>query len=119
MLASQIALAILVLIIIYKTFTSYRTKHLSLSFTLLWLTLWLVILFFITYPNLLIKLAHLVGIGRGVDLAIYLSLITVFFLVYKIFLRLTLIEKDLTQISRKIALNTPKQKTTKTAKSTR
>ncbi len=104
MLASQFVLSAITIFIIYKTLISYKKQELSKPFTLLWIICWLSILVLIFYPNFLSSIAHILGIGRGVDLAIYLSVIVIFYLLYKIFVKLNETEKRITQIIREIAL---------------
>lgn len=104
MFASQFVLSAITIFIICKTLISYKKQELSKPFTLLWIICWLLILVLIFYPNFLSNIARILGIGRGVDLAIYLSVITIFYLLYKIFVRFNEIEKQITQIIREIAI---------------
>jgi len=43
------------------------------------------------------------GIGRGVDLAIYVSVICLFYLVYKLFIKIQSLERQITLLVRKLA----------------
>ena len=49
-------------------------------------------------------IAQLVGVSRGADLLVYLSILVLFFLAFKILVRLEKIEKDITKIVRHVAL---------------
>lgn len=66
--------------------------------------IWLVGLFAIYYPGLLSKVANLLGVGRGVDFALYLSIILLFYLIYKINIKMEKLNKDLTKLVRKIVI---------------
>ncbi len=110
MLIAQITFALLVLAIVYKTIIAYKKREFLAPFTIAWLTLWLILLFFIIQPSLLINIARELGISRGVDLGIYLSIIILFYLVYKIYAKLNSLDKNLTQIIRHLALNQPPAK---------
>lgn len=79
------------------------------SFTAFWLLFWFTILFLIFQPDFLSSIAHLLGIGRGVDLALYLSTIVIFYMIYRIFVRLDKFEKNITHIIREMALKNPKR----------
>lgn len=109
MLTSQLFLGVIIIFIIYKTFLSYKHGNLSKSFTLVWLILWTFVLVLIFEQNTLIKVAHLIGISRGVDLVIYLSIILLFYLVYRIFFKLNDINQKLTKIIREEAIRHPLQ----------
>lgn len=54
----------------------------------------------VLFPNYSTKLANFVGIGRGVDLIIYLSILLLLFLIAKLFARLRKIEQKMTEIIR-------------------
>lgn len=113
MTISQALLSTIILFIVYKTFISFQKGNLSKNFTLTWLLLWGGVLFFIFEQNTLIKIAHLVGISRGVDLIIYLSIILLFYLIYRIFYNLNEINQKLTKIIREDALRHPIRDTKK------
>lgn len=66
--------------------------------------LWISALYFVLNPNLLIEIANEIGIGRGVDLAIYLSILLLFYLAYKILVKLEKINRDITKMVRNSAL---------------
>ncbi|MDO8503254.1 MAG: DUF2304 domain-containing protein [bacterium] len=104
MSASEIILPAIIIFIVLRTIASYRRKNLSKGFTLLWTAFWLAGLFLIFQQGLLTSIANLIGIGRGVDLAIYLSIIILFYLVFRIFSQLREIEKKITELVRREAL---------------
>jgi small membrane protein len=105
LLGSQLILSVVILFILFKTWRSYRKKQISISFFVLWILLWLIGLFVIFYPGLLTKVANLLNIGRGVDFALYVSIILIFYLIYKINLKIGKMNRDLTKIVRKISIS--------------
>jgi len=107
MTISQAFLSTIIIFIIYKTIISFKKGNLSKNFTLTWLLLWVGVLFFIIEQNTLIRIAHLIGISRGVDLVIYLSIILLFYLIYRIFYSLNEINQKITKIIREQALDNP------------
>lgn len=113
---SQLLLSTIIIFIIYKTVLSFKRGNLSRNFTSVWLLLWISVLFFIFEQNTLIRVAHFLGISRGVDLVIYLAVILTFYLIYKIFYFLNQINQKITEIIREIAVNNPKKGKTKQGK---
>lgn len=75
----------------------------SSLFFVLWVFLWLIGLFIIYYPGFLTKIANILNIGRGADFALYISIILLFYLVYKVNLKIGKLTRDLTKIVRKIS----------------
>ncbi len=114
---SQLLLSTIIIFIIYKTAVSFRRGNLSRNFTSIWLLLWISVLFFIFEQNTLIRVAHFLGISRGVDLVIYLAVILTFYLIYKIFSALNRINRKVTEIIREIAVHNPKKGKVKQKKS--
>ena len=51
----------------------------------------------------------MLGIGRGVDFALYVSIISLFYLIYIINLKVEKLNRDLTKIIRKIAIENEKK----------
>jgi len=101
---SQVILSAIVLFILFKTYHAYKKDKISTSFALLWVWFWMLVLLFINWQSLLTRIANFIGIGRGVDLATYISIILIFYLIYKIFTKLEDINHKLTKIIRQKAL---------------
>ena len=107
MLFFQALISGFVLIIIYKIYLKTRKKELGTSTSLGWILFWLLTLYFLWQPESASFLATKLGIGRGVDLVIYLSLLIIFYLLFKIFVKLDKLEGDICKITTKIALRAP------------
>jgi small membrane protein len=54
-------------------------------------------------------LANSVGIGRGVDLLIYISILALFYLVFRIYMRLESMDQTLSKMVTHIAVSKPKK----------
>lgn len=76
-----------------------------------WSILWILAAVVILLPQTTTTVANFFGVGRGVDLVLYASVVTLLFLVFKIFLTLDRLERRLTDVVRKDALKElPEQK---------
>lgn len=82
----------------------FRQQKIGAMALLLWLFLWTGFAVVVLFPETAVVLAHLLGISRGVDLALYLSVILVFFLLFRIYVRLERVDLQITQIVRAVAL---------------
>ncbi len=105
MLASQILLTVIILFIFVKTLKNFFKKEEDKKFYFVWLVFWLIMLILINFTQILSFLAKKLGVGRGVDLAIYISIILIYYLIYFFFVKLRKIEKKITKITQKIALS--------------
>jgi len=101
---AQILLLSLTVLAIVVTLLKYRQRRIDTLGFLRWLALWLGAGAAILFPESTITVAHLLGIGRGVDLVLYLSLILVFYLLFRTYVRLEQMDRDITKIVRAIAL---------------
>lgn len=84
----------------------FARLHNSLLDILLLLGLVGTALVFIFFPDLTSSLAHRLGVGRGADLVFYISIIIFWFVIIKLYVRIRKLEKTITDIIRKDALNT-------------
>jgi hypothetical protein len=82
-------------------------RRLSLRAGFLWSLLWLAAASAIAWPQLTVRVATLLGIGRGADLVLYLAVVGMFIGFFLVFLRLRRIENNLTKIVRQIAVSAP------------
>lgn len=78
-----------------------------MQFTIIWLVLWLSMLSVFLNQKLISHIAKLMGIGRGVDVAVYASIIIIFYLIYVIFIKLQELEDRITRVVRSNALKSP------------
>lgn len=108
MLASQILLTIIILFIFTKTLTNLFTKKDDKRFYFIWLSFWLMALILINFTQILSSIAKKLGIGRGVDLAIYLAIILIYYLIYLFFIKIRNIEKKIIKLTQEISLTTKK-----------
>jgi len=60
---------------------------------------------FIFFPDTTNRIAHKLGVGRGADLVFYLSIVIFWFVILKLYVRIRKLEKIVTDVVRKDALN--------------
>ena len=101
----QFLFIFLAIIFLLKTIVNFKRKKVRQKTFVFWAILWVVVIFFAILPQTTNFFSKILGIGRGVDVAVYFSIILLFFLVYKIGVRLEKIEHEITEIVRKEALN--------------
>jgi len=64
----------------------------------LWLIFWLFVAAINVFPIIVNRLADWLGVGRGVDLLIYLSIIAIFYFISQLWLKTKKIENKLSKI---------------------
>lgn len=110
MIYLQTLVTLFVISVLYRLFRQWQQRQMTIASFLVWLFLWLVVLVIFWQPEIASYLANRLGVGRGADLIIYLSIVTIFYLLFKILIRLNKIEKDITKIVRQDALKDEHEK---------
>ncbi|MBI3626733.1 DUF2304 domain-containing protein [Candidatus Uhrbacteria bacterium] len=103
----QWILLALIVIVFYKIYQRYREKVISNREMLFWSVIWVVAGLLTIWPGTTSFLASTVGIGRGVDLVVYLALILILYLIFKLIVRVEKLERNLTEIVRHQAVSRP------------
>lgn len=70
-----------------------------------WIGFWLLAVVLVLWPNSTGVVANYLGIGRGADLVFYVSLVVIFYLLFKLNIKLEAVGRDVTKIVRKETLN--------------
>lgn len=107
----QIVLGVFVIFAVSRVVVQVRQGNLSPISFLFWATLFSLALVGLFFPETLTNLARLAGIGRGVDVVIYLSIILLFYLVFRLHVMFEDLRQEIAKIIREIALrDLPKHK---------
>ncbi len=104
MFVIQILLTIFFLFALVKVIGRWRAGDLSLVGMVWWSIFWISATVVVLLPNSTATLAKLVGIGRGADLVVYVALAGIFFIIFRLMIKIELLNKDITKLTRKIAL---------------
>ena len=104
----QIIVSLFVIFIVFRLTRKFRDNILKISEFIGWLLIWIVVLVIFWLPQTTSYLAIIFGIGRGVDLVTYISIISIFYLMFRLLLRIEKIEKEITTIIRNVALKNNK-----------
>lgn len=79
-------------------------RRLAARFGVLWIALWIAAAISIADPAILVRIAHFLGIGRGADLVLYLSILFTFVAFFVTYLRFRRVDEQLTKIVRHLAI---------------
>lgn len=100
----QIILIAVVAIMLIRLILKRKSREINNSYFVIWLVIWLLAILLILFPGISSYLADTVGVGRGVDLIIYVAIIAIFYLQFKLLMRIEKLEKDITHITRHLAI---------------
>ncbi len=100
----QIVATLISLFVLARAFQKFRTKAIKLPIFCMWSLFWVVVIALVWQPSLTDRIAGLLRVGRGADVISYLSLILIFYLIFKIFIKLERIDQDVTSLVRSMAI---------------
>ena len=101
----QILLLIFILFAASRVLLRVKEKVISTQAGFFWLLVWLAAVIGVVLPGTTTRLASYFGVGRGVDVIVYLSLALLFYLVFRIYVMIEYIRREITFLIRQLALN--------------
>lgn len=104
MILFQILFTLFALFVLIKTIARYKAKELSVKMLVFWMIFWLLAEAVVLSPRLADLVAYSVGIGRGADLIVYVSIAGLFFLFFRLLVKQERMNRDITKLTRKISL---------------
>ncbi len=100
----QILIILFVLFAISRTIRQFHAGALTLLFLMGWVFFWMVVGGVTLMPQTTDMLATILGVGRGVDVIIYLSIIALFYLGFRLFVKIEDLEREITHLVRTLAV---------------
>ncbi|MFH2136226.1 MAG: DUF2304 domain-containing protein [Patescibacteria group bacterium] len=100
----QYLLSFLILLIIYRVVIKWRQGILTSRDLVFWIGFWFVVGIIILLPDTTSFMADLVGVGRGADLVVYLSIVLIFYIIFQMTIKIEKIERNITKVVRTVAM---------------
>ena len=100
----QFFLLLFVFFALTRVVARYRAHEITAKEFFLWILFWVCAGVVIAWPDVASRFAHILGVGRGVDAVIYFTLLLVFYVLFRMIARMERIERDLTLLVRRKAL---------------
>lgn len=108
MLIQAILLSI-ILIIVVLLVRQWQRRQIPIHWMVFWLAIWVGAATIIWQPEITSYIANRVGVRRGADLAIYSSVVLLFYIIFRLLLRIERLERLMTTLVSEIALQTEKK----------
>ncbi|MFA6088471.1 MAG: DUF2304 family protein [Candidatus Woesearchaeota archaeon] len=109
----QYLLILFVLFVTSRVFLQFKDKKIGVGQFLFWLCLWLVVLLFGIFFPYLWFVSNILGISRLADVFVYGSIAFLFYLMYRIYMKIESLEQEITKLTRAIAFENDKYKVKK------
>lgn len=104
MLTYQIILLLLSIIGIALGIFRYRNESFSNSVFALWTFVWIIIIIVTLFPSITTHFANLFGIGRGLDSVYIVSILFLFYIVFKLYNKIEQQKKRINELVSQLTL---------------
>jgi len=104
----QILLALFALFAIVNVFKKRKEGLLGPKGALFWILFWVAVGMVVIWPDSVQKIADHIGIGRGADLVIYISVAVIFYLLFRLNIKTEGLKRDLTKVVREDCIKNSK-----------
>ena len=106
----QIIAIIFVIFAYSRAILQFRGKKISLKEFFFWSLVWIAAIIFFLVPGFFSIFSEFFGIKRPVDLIIYVSIIVLFYLIFRMYVKIESMEQDITKVVRNSAINSKRKK---------
>lgn len=90
---------------ITRTLLQFKKGVVTRRWLLFWILFWVVAGTVAALPQTADAVARLVGVGRGADVVIYLSLVVIFYLIFRLYVKIEQVESEITRLVRKLSMD--------------
>ncbi len=105
----KILLILFAVFVLLRTFGQYRARKVTAGWFVTWTIFWVMVVVVAFIPQFTDVIAVKLGVGRGADLIIYISLAALFYSLFRLVLRQDQLNRDLTELVRKLAIDEKKK----------
>lgn len=93
---------------IWSVYRRYQDQTLGWRGVAFWTLFWVGVVGVILYPESSQYIADTLGIGRGADLILYSGMAVIFFVLFRLHIKLEGLKRDITKVARQEALRAEK-----------
>lgn len=105
MLLYSIIFPIIAILAILWFFYRYLKEKQSLITVILWTILWLFVIVFSIFPTASERFASFFGITRGLDFIIIVVFLVLFYIIFRLYNRIDILQDEINKIVKEVALN--------------
>jgi hypothetical protein len=100
----QVIAIIFALFALVRVILKLKRKKLTINEFIFWASMWVILILLSIFPDVSHVIAGFFGFGRGLDFFIVASILIIFYLIFRIFVKLEEIDSRITRLARNIAL---------------
>ena len=104
----QILIILFALFAFSRAVLRLRGKEITAKEFFLWSVVWIAVIVVAALPSTAIFVSSALGIGRAVDLLLYASIIVLFYLMFRLYVKAEKLEHAITSLTREVAIKKAK-----------
>lgn len=101
----QLLMSLFVVFALSRAYLQFRAHNTSLTAFIFWILLWSSSLVVVFWPHLIDYLSNFLGIQRSIDVLVYFGIIFLFYLIFRSYIKIQEMEREITELTRSIALS--------------
>lgn len=105
MVIQIVVTAVVVLFVLPNIYSSYKRSSLSRFGVIIWALFWIIGLVIIWFPELIGLIGSVLGVERSIDALVYISIVYLLYISFKQKIRISEVNKEITELNRTIALS--------------
>jgi len=106
----QVLVLIFGIFAISRAFLRFKDRKISGSSLALWSILWAGAIVVVMLPATSVFFAKILGIPRGADFVVYVSIIILFYLMFRLYVKIDSVEKNTTRLVRELSISKSRKK---------
>jgi hypothetical protein len=106
----QILGIIFALFALSRAYLRFKDNKLTKNEFVFWALIWFVVIIISIVPNISGLFSNILGIQRGMDLIIVISVVILFYLIFRLYVQLEGVKREITALVRKVALEDKNKK---------
>ncbi len=100
----QIFITLFALIALFGVVRGFKRGALSRTGVVAWIFIWVAAIVAVWNPWITNRIASMLGVGRGADAVLYVSVVMLFYMIFRLYGKCENLEHQLSELVKKIAL---------------
>lgn len=111
MLLLETIVTIFALFAISRSWLRLKKGNESVFEFIFWIFVWCGVVFIMFFRDFVDMIAlRFFDVGRGIDLIVYMSIVALFYLIFRLYSKAEILEQDITKLTRTLAIKESKEK---------
>lgn len=106
----QIVAIVVAVIHIARLLSLWKGRKIPGKTALLWFLIWFAVLFVVFFTPVIDALSRPIGVGRGIDMVVYISVLMLFYFIFQLNMKIDKLEREITKLVREISYQKPRVK---------